>query len=227
MSDAMHHVIFELVADPQRQLYLYSSAGGLRDVRLTSRWARPYQRRCLQRCRRHRGGQERDFGLREWRSHRPAHRAQRSNDLRAAVPGRGRRPLQRTCERKLADGSAHQVSATSNTTPPTSAAPSPAPASAPAPAPATSPVVLAATSPPTMAATASPVAPQCRRGNVDRLLCNLHVYVAALRRVGRLCCDRRSRCARYTLTSDDAGAYIRVRITATSATSSATAIRPP
>ena len=97
MSDVMHRVIFELVADPQRQLHLYSPAGGLRNRPLDIALGATVPNDGV-------SGvavdivtvEKRDLGLRQWRPHRPAHRAQRSSDLRAPLPGGGRRPLQRT-----------------------------------------------------------------------------------------------------------------------------------
>ena len=226
MSDAMHRVIFELVADPQRQLHLYSPAGGLRNSPLDVALGATVPNDGV-------SGVAVDVvkvknGISVYVN---GVRTVRLSGLRGSATS-APRYLAAGVVRYSAPASASpltavhtQVSVTSNTTPPISAAPPPAPASASAPALQTNQVVLAPTSPPTISGDSVPGSTLI--ADAGTWTDSSATFTFTWQR-----CDTSGVCAaidgatraRYTLTSDDAGAYVRVRVTATSATSTANAI---
>ena len=226
MSDAMHRVIYELVADPRRRLHLYSPAGGLRNRPLDIALGATVPNDGV-------SGVAVDIvkvangvsvyvnGVRTVRltglsgATTSAPRYLAAGVVRYSAP-RSTGPLTAVHA---------QVSVTNNTTPPVSTAPPPAPASAPTPAPVTNRVVLAPTSPPTISGDSVP-------GSTLSADAGTWTDSSATFTYRWQRCDSSGVCApideatrtRYTLSSDDAGAYIRVRVTATSATSTATAV---
>ena len=226
MSDVMHRVIFELVADPQRRLHLYSPAGGLRN--------RPLDIAL--------GATVPNDGV----SGVAVDIVKVANGVSVYVNGvrtvrlTGLSGATTSAPRYLAAGvvrysaprsagsltAVHaQVSVTNNTTSPVSTAPPPAAASAPTPAPVADRVVLAPNSPPTISGDSVPGS--TLSADAGTWTDSSATFTYTWQR-----CDGSGVCAaidgathaRYTLTSDDAGAYIRVRVTATSATSTATAV---
>ena len=226
MSDAMHRVIFELVADPERQLRLYSPAGGLRD--------RPLDIAT--------GATVPNDGV----SGVAVDVVRLKNGISVYVNGvrtiqlTGLRGATTSAPRYLAVGvlrysappgaapltAVHaQVSVSSDTTPSDSTARPPAPTSAPPPPSATNRVALASTLPPTISGESVP-------GSTLSADAGTWTDPSATFRYAWQRCDSSGACsaidgatrAQYTLTIDDAGAYIRVRVIATSATATATAV---
>ncbi len=226
MSDAKHRVIFELVADPDRQLRLYSPAGGLR--------SRPLDIAA--------GATVPNDGV----SGVAVDIVRLKNGISVYV--NGVRTIQLTgltgattsAPRYLAVGvvrygappsaapltAVHaQVSVSSDTTPSDSTARPPAPTSAPPPPTATNRVALASTLPPTISGESVP-------GSTLSADAGTWTDPSATFRYTWQRCDTSGACsaidgatrAQYTLTNDDAGAYIRVRVTATSATATTAAV---
>ena len=225
MSDAEHRVIFELVADSRRRLLLYSPAGGLRDRPLNIATGAILPNDGI-------SGVAVDI-------------LTVKNGVSVYVNGvrtvwlTGLRGATTSAPRYLAAGvvsynapagadpltAVHtQVSVTSDAPPPVSVA-APQPAAAPAPAPIASRPVLASTLPPTISGESVPGSTLSADAGVWTDSSASFTYTWQL-------CDGSGACAaidgathaRYTLTSDDVGAYIRVRVTATSATSTTSVV---
>ena len=220
MSDAMHRVIFELVADPQRQLRLYSPAGGLRNRPLDIATGATVPNDGISGVAvdivRVRNGVSvyvngvrtiRLTGLSGATTSAPRYLA--AGVVRYSAPPNAA-PLTAVHA---------QVSVSNDTTPSVSTARPPAPTSAPPSPPATNRVALASTSPPTISGESVP-------GSTLSADAGTWTDPSATFKYSWQRCDASGACtaidgatrAQYTLTTDDAGKYIRVRVTATSAT---------
>ncbi len=226
MSDARHRVIFELVADPDRHLLLYSPAGGLRNRPLDIATGATVPNDGV-------SGVAIDIvrvknGISVYVN---GVRTVRLTGLSGATTS-APRYLAAGVVRYSAPPSAApltavhaQVSVSNNTTPSDSSASPPAPTSAPPPPAATNRVALASTLPPTISGENVP-------GSTLSADAGMWTDPSATFRYAWQRCDTAGACsaidgatrAQYTLTIDDAGAYIRVRVTATSATATATAV---
>ena len=223
MSDAEHRVIFELVADSRRRLLLYSPAGGLRDRPLDIATGAILPNDGV-------SGVAIDIltvknGVSVYVN---GVRTVRLTGLRGATTSAPRYLAAGVVSYNAPAGAdpltaVHtQVSVTSDAPPPVSAAATQPPA---APTPIASPPVLAPTLPPTISGESVPGSTLSADAGVWTDSSASFTYTWQR-------CDASGVCAaidgathaRYTLTSDDAGAYIRVRVTATSATSTTSVV---
>ena len=226
MSDAMHRVIFELVADPERQLRLYSPAGGLRNRPLDIATGATVPNDGV-------SGVAVDIvrvknGISVYVN---GVRTVRLTGLSGATTSAPRYLAAGVVRYSAPPGAAAltavhaQVSVSNDTTPSVSTARPPAPTSAPPPSSATTRVALASTLPPTISGESVP-------GSTLTADPGSWTDPSATFRYAWQRCDTSGACsaidgatrAQYTLTIDDAGAYIRVRVTATTATATAAAV---